>query len=144
MFLTSKNRLIIPVQIRHRVEWLGGAGPVVGFAKLEEEEFVTVWPWASRGELVMQCASEIPELSEDLTDRELMALAIQSRYVRLSLEPNGRAVLPADLIAHIDPGIRAGAPLCVIGFNDRFELMSHSYWQERRRNELDNVLPDLP
>jgi DNA-binding transcriptional regulator/RsmH inhibitor MraZ len=144
VFLTSKNRLIIPAQVRHRVEWLGGTSGVIAFAKLEEEGFATVWPWAPKGELVKQRVSKIPKLSEDPTDRALMALAIQSRYVRLSLEPSGRNVLPADLIAHIDPDIRDGAPLCIIGYADHFEFMSQNYWQERRRNELDDVLPDLP
>jgi DNA-binding transcriptional regulator/RsmH inhibitor MraZ len=126
--LASKGRLNFPINIRSQLTWLataeGGVLAVVG-----PEKFAELLPWEPNGISAMATLERVLRAA-DQSERSALALAAMDRYLRLTTDSTGRAVLPGSLIAHLDAA--ETNTVRVVMRDERLWLWSEKYWQLQR------------
>jgi DNA-binding transcriptional regulator/RsmH inhibitor MraZ len=130
--LGSKSRVIFPANVRNEVTWLANSGDGV-LAVVEPEKFVELLPWEPNGVTAMASVKRLLQDAEE-SERGELALAAMDRYVRLTMDGTGRAVLPGSLVAHLDA---AETEIVRMVMRDgRLWLWSEKYWQAQRGQRI--------
>ena len=137
--LTSKNRLQFPVGVRARVPWL--SDPIEGLlAVLEPSGSAEILPWQPHGETELQRIREALA-SADAAIRGELAIAAMDRYVKLTLDPDGRTVLPSNLAFHLDAVTFEAVRITAI--DGRLWVWSEHKWQDRRSERVASLAQHL-
>jgi|GEM_PF-4407044 len=126
--LSSKSRLSLPVAIRSRVGWLSPGGHGL-LAIVDKGGFAEIFAWHLHGETVMADLAGLLTIV-DKSERGELALAAMDRYVKLTLDPDGRMVLPANLISDLDATV--SQCVRVVARDSRLWLWSERRWQAER------------
>lgn len=131
--VTSKSRVQLPVSARARMNWGSLTEPLPLLAKLEPGNSAKLEPWDPAGVAVMR-GLETLLASEGDADRAELALVAMDRYLRVSLDPDGRILLPANLAHHIH-AIGHDAVRIIVRRGD-LQLWSEIAWQANRSSRL--------
>lgn len=130
--LTSKSRVVIPINIRNQLTWLAkqqeGILAVVG-----AEKFAELLPWEPNGVTAMADVDRMLQAAEE-SERGELALAAMDRFVRLTMDGTGRAVLPGSLVAHLDAA--ETDVVRVVMRDGRLWLWSEKWWQTQRGQRI--------
>lgn len=130
----TKGRFGIPIAARRRLSWFE-RGVTSGFlATLEAGGMAELKPWAEFGEDTLDAVRDIVGRAIP-AQRSEIALAAMDRYMFVNIEENGRLVVPANLIAHVDPAGFGKARVVVM--QDSLWLWSESAWQAARSSRLE-------
>lgn len=123
--LTSKDRMTIPLAPRRRIGWeMDGSSALLCI--LETNGSAELLRWDVGGSREMdEVASLLNRWQEP--ERTELALAAMDRYLKLTLDPDGRTVLPTSLLSHLD-AIESGA-LRIVARNNRLWLWSEPRWR---------------
>jgi DNA-binding transcriptional regulator/RsmH inhibitor MraZ len=78
---------------------------------------------------------------EDEIDRAGLALVAMDRYLKLTLDPDGRLSLPVNLAHHLEAIVHDAVRLVVDG--SRLLLWSERVWQNNRSSRLELVAEKL-
>lgn len=97
-------------------------------------------PWEPVGDVIMRGLGALLAVEAEV-DRARMALIAMDRYLRLSLDPDGRMSLPVNLAHHLD-AISQHAVRLVID-DGRLLLWSERVWQNERSARLQSVAEKL-
>ena len=138
--LTSKSRLLLPAAARVRLSWSQNDRPVELLARVEPGSYAELVPWEPVGDVIMRGLAELLA-GEAEPDRSRVALIAMDRYLRLTLGPDGRMSLPANLAHHLD-AVSLDAVRLVID-NGRLLLWSERAWQNSRSSRLESVVMKL-
>jgi len=131
--VTSKSRVQLPVSARARLTWGAPTEPLALLAKLEVGSSAKLEPWNPAGDAVMRGLKTMLA-SEPEPARAELTLVAMDRYLRISLDPDGRITLPANLAHHIDAiGYNAVRVIVSCG---RLQLWSEPAWQKDRSSRL--------
>jgi DNA-binding transcriptional regulator/RsmH inhibitor MraZ len=129
--LTSKTRLGFPIAVRQRLEWL--SKPADGLlGVVDAEGSVELLPWTPYGEKQMAQVAMALGKAEPAA-RGALALAAMDRFVRLTLDPDGRTVLPANLVSHLEA---TDGSVRIVTRDLRLWLWSEAKWQAGRPARL--------
>lgn len=139
--MSSKDRLVLPVVIRRRLPFLKPQQSTEVLAVLGGDGSVRVVPLAVEGEdMLGQVCRIISDADADA--RPDLILAAMSVYVRLSVEPTGRFVIPDGLAVHLAASIET--PVRVVVRDGGLHLWREAAWLacqaeriERLRGRLD-------
>ena len=127
--LGTKGRLSIPAAARRRVGWLSHAAEEGLLATLEVDGSASLEPWKGGGTGALGRVTALLEATGP-GERGWLALAAKDRYMHVSLEDNGRLAIPANLVAHLDPG---GSGLVrVVVYDGYLKLWSEECWRAGR------------
>jgi DNA-binding transcriptional regulator/RsmH inhibitor MraZ len=129
--LTSKDRVGLPVVVRDKLAWLTDAKGFLGI--VDVERFAELRAWEPDG------ADMIEELKKTLakTDeprRGELLIAAMDRFLRLTLDGTGRAVLPPPLVTHLEANETQSVR--IVMRDDRLWLWSERHWQAQRAGRL--------
>lgn len=109
-------------------------------ARIEPGGHAELMPWAPVGDAIMRGLDNL--LAEEAEeDRSWLALIAMDRYLRLTLDPDGRMSLPVNLAHHLD-AIAHDAVRLVIDAG-RLLLWSERVWQDDRSSRLESVAEKL-
>lgn len=134
--LTSKSRLQLPASARMRLNWSLTDHPLVLLARIEPGGRAELMPWEPVGDSIMRGLDRL--LAEEAeANRARLALIAMDRYVRLTLDTDGRMSLPANLAHHLD-AIAYEAVRLVVD-TGRLLLWSERAWQDDRSSRLESV-----
>lgn len=93
-------------------------------------------PWEPVGDAIMRGLDRLLAEEEE-PDRSRLALIAMDRYIRLTLEPDGRMSLPVNLAHHLD-AIAHDVVRVVVDAGLLF-LWSEKVWQNERSTRLRSV-----
>ncbi|MER8475500.1 hypothetical protein [Mesorhizobium sp. M1163] len=129
--LTSKDRVGFPVVVRNRLEWLSDDKGFLGI--VEVERFVELRAWEPHGvDTIERLKKTLDKTAEPR--RGQLAIAAMDRFVRLTVDGTGRAVLPPPLVAHLEAS--QAQSVRIVMRNGRLWLWSEQYWQAQRAARL--------
>ena len=132
--LASKERLSVPISIRRIVPWVDRIQPSGGMLAIMELNGVAeLMPWTPHGESAVSSVKAAAARAEPAAIGNLI-LAAMDRYVRLTLDTDGRTVLPFNLLAHVDPSNTSRVRVLAEG--GRLWLWSERQWEETRPDRL--------
>ena len=130
--LASKDRVILPVNVRSQLRWLSAASSDA-LVVVEPENVVELCSWDSAGREAMDAVQQmLGEASE--AERGELAVAAMDRYLRLNFDAAGRAVLPTCLVAHLEAD--KTRTIRVVLHNQRLWLWSERKWCEQRSTRI--------
>ncbi len=109
-------------------------------ARIEPGGHAELVPWDPVGDAIMRGLDRLL-FEEDEVDRAGLALIAMDRYLRLTLDPDGRMSLPVNLAHHLD-AIAHDAVRLVIDAG-RLLLWSERVWQDDRSSRLESVAEKL-
>lgn len=138
--LTSKSRLLLPASARARLSWSQSGQPLGLLARIEPGSHAELIPWEPVGDAIMRGLGALLA-AEPEVGRARVALIAMDRYLRLSLDPDGRMSLPMNLAHHLD-AISQDAVRMVI-YDGRLLLWSERVWQSDRTARLQSVAEKL-
>jgi len=101
--VSSKDRLPIPTTIKRNVDWMDKT-PVDILGVMDEPGQAMLLPWVPDGERVRMWLSEASN-SYSGEERDQLLLEAQARYVKFSLDRDGRVTLPPNLLGHLGVSI---------------------------------------
>jgi len=131
--VASKGRLGIPVAARRCLGWWDDHVEDGLLASLEQGGLASLVPWAPAGiEMMGRVGNLIRGTSA--AERGELVLAAMDRFMRVGCEANGRLVLPANLMAHIDPLGTGKARVIVL--HGQLQLCAEHEWQAAREARL--------
>lgn len=129
----SKGRFGVPAAARRQLRWWGSVVPDGLLATLEPGGVARLQPWSGMGEAVLgQIRKALEAAAPD--KRAELGLAAMDRFMRVSCEDNGRLVLPANLIAHLDP-TRTDRARVVVKDGELW-LWQEELWQSTRPDRI--------
>lgn len=130
--LASKGRIVLPVPVRARFDWLAKSGHGL-LAVIELGRRAELLPWEPRGETAIAEVKQAIDVADE-QDKDELALAAMDRFVRLSVDAAGRTVLPGPLASHLD----AEASTCVrvVMRDARLWLWSERRWKAERASRI--------
>lgn len=134
--LTSKSRLQLPAQARLRLSWSRATEPLALLARVEPNGHAQLLPWVPVGDAILRSLDQLLT-EEDEASRGRLVLIAMDRYVRVTLEPDGRMSLPVNLEHHLDATLY-GAVRVVVDTGKLF-LWSEGVWQRNRSDRLASV-----
>ena len=129
----SKGRIGLPLAARKRIGWWTDDLSDGLLATLEPGSSAQIEPWAARGEELLRRAEQVIRTAQPQAKSSLV-LAAMDRYMRVSCETNGRLVLPANLLSHIDPAGSGKARVIVA--DGSLKICSEQEWQAGRAHRL--------
>lgn len=134
--VTSKSRVQLPIAARSRLGWALSTDPLPLLATLEPQGNASLEPWEPSGDKAL---GEVEKMlaREPQDSRAELALLAMDRYLRVTLDPDGRMLLPANLAYHVG-AIRQDA-VRVIVVDGRLQLWSEVAWQEARSSRLQTL-----
>lgn len=134
--LASKGRIVVPVPVRSRLDWLENSVEGV-LAEVASDHSVELRPWDPFGIKAMK-AVRMALAEADVSRRGEIAVAAMDRYMKLSVDGAGRTTLPPPLVFQLE----AETSCCVrlILRDSRLWLWSERRWQLGRPARLD-LLP---
>ena len=134
--LTSKSRLQLPASARTRLNWSRADSSLSLLARIEPGGHAELMPWEPVGDAIMRSLERL--LAEKAgADREWLALIAMDRYLRLTLDSDGRMSLPVNLAHHLDAIAREAVRLVIDA--GRLLLWSERVWQDDRSSRLEPV-----
>jgi len=135
--LTSKSRLQLPASARTRLNWSRTDRPLSLLARIEPGGLAELMPWEPVGDAIMRGLDRllVEEAEADL------ALIAMDRYLRLTLDPDGRMSLPVNLAHHLDAIAHEAVRLVIDA--GRLLLWSERVWQDDRSSRLEPVAEKL-
>ncbi len=108
-------------------------GTLALLATIEPDGSAELVPWHGAGEAEIGRAADAIERASAV-DRPTLAVAAADRYLRLGLEPDGRATLPFNLAVHlgtlVDPLVRT------VATGGRLWLWNEREWQASRQSRF--------
>lgn len=134
--VTSKSRVQLPMSARARLNWGSATEPMALLARLEPDKSARLEPWDPAGEVVMG-AIEAMLASEPEQVRAELAIVAMDRYVKVTLDPDGRITMPANLAHHID-AVGKDAVRVIVS-DGRLRLWSEIAWQLNRSSRLRSL-----
>lgn len=138
--LTSKSRLQLPAAVRSRLNWPRTDRPLGLLARIEPGGNAELVPWDPVGDAIMRGLDRLLD-GEDEIDRAGLALVAMDRYLKLTLDPDGRLSLPVNLAHHLEAIVHDAVRLVVDG--SRLLLWSERVWQNNRSSRLELVAEKL-
>jgi DNA-binding transcriptional regulator/RsmH inhibitor MraZ len=121
--------------MRSRFPWLSEvAGGLL--AVLETDGSAEIFPWQPHGEAELKRIRELLAAA-DVSARGALALAAMDKYVKLTLDPDGRTVLPSNLAFHLD-AVGFGA-VRIVAADERLWVWSERRWQDRRGERVASL-----
>lgn len=126
--LASKDRVVLPVNVRSQLKWFNAPSPSV-LAVVEPENVVELCGWDAAGREAMDAIQQMLSKASE-AERGELAVAAMDRYLRLSFDAAGRAVLPTCLVAHLEAG-KTGM-IRVVLHDQRLWLWSERKWCDKR------------
>ena len=78
----------------------------------------------------------LPDYSDE---RDVLSVALYGDVQILTLDQDGRIVLPEKLRAHLGLGAGAGAEIAFVGLGDKFQLWEPKRFEERRARSREKV-----
>ncbi len=136
----SKGRFGIPAAARRRLTWLAGAAAQGLLATLEDGGVARLEPWSVAGDATVKAVAAAIDAAP--ARRSEIALAATDRFMHVSVEENGRIVVPSNLVVHLDPHVTGRARVVVR--DDRMWLWSQVGWEEARTARLSVLLAAIP
>lgn len=129
--LTSKDRMVFPVAVRSSLRWLSATTGIL--VTLGTDPLAELLAWEPDG------AAQMERLKQMLIDtaepnRGELAIAAMDRYLRLTIDGTGRAVIPAVLVSHLEAD--DNDLIRVVLRNGRLWLWSERFWQAERTKRL--------
>ena len=138
--LTSKSRLLLPASARARLSWSQNERPLGLLARIEPGSYAELMPWEPVGDAIMRGLSVLLA-GEAEGERAGIALIAMDRYLRLTLDPDGRMSLPSNLAHHLDAISLDAVRLVIDG--GRLLLWSEKVWQNDRSTRLQSIAGKL-
>jgi DNA-binding transcriptional regulator/RsmH inhibitor MraZ len=130
--LASKGRIVIPVPVRSRLDWLANSDGGI-LAEVAADHSVELRPWDPSGVEAMKAVrSALAEA--DASRRGEIAVAAMDRYMKLSVDGAGRMTLPPPLVSQLDAEISSCVRLVLR--DSRLWLWSERRWQSARPERL--------
>lgn len=138
--LSSKSRLLLPAAARTRLNWIQGGQPLSLLVRIEPGSYAELEPWELAGDAIMERLASVLD-DAPTEDRERIAIVAMDRYLRLTLESDGRMSLPMNLCHHLDAVPLDVVRLLVTG--GRLQLWSERVWQDQRGERIQSVLEEI-
>lgn len=140
--IDDRGRTTIPARARDRISWLRDDEQKLALIVCEEPGRVRFLPWDPYGQRVIKCRQELlklertPEVIEEI-------LEMEDRYIRQSIETNGRVNLSEMALTHLDIISILPNQAILVCLVDIVEIWTNSYRRRRRKTALD-TFADLP
>lgn len=123
--------MVFPMTVRSSLSWFGASSGIL--ATLGTDPLAELLAWEPDGALQMERLKRMLSGTAEPNQGEL-AIAAMDRYLRLSIDGTGRAVIPAALVSHLE------ADDCelirVVLRNGKLWLWSERFWQAQRRKRM--------
>jgi DNA-binding transcriptional regulator/RsmH inhibitor MraZ len=139
--LSSKDRMALPLALRRRLNWSSSTSLSV-LAVLEMDGSAEILPWEQAGKQVVNAIEKALALTPEPHRAEL-ALAAMDRYMRLTVDADGRTVLPTNLLSHLDA--LESSLVRLVARGNRMWFWSEARWREgqgSRFRDLADALAD--
>lgn len=139
----TRGRLQIPKPVRLCAAWLGESAVPKAVFELADPGQVIIWAWSPMGETLTDRRRQLVAKIAADPDAETELVAIEERYLRVTIEARARFHRNDRIMAHL--GIAPGATnaLYTVGFANRVEIWSDIF-RLRRRQELSEHLHWVP
>ena len=141
MQLGDKNRLSVPADVMHAVDWSRKKSMTV-VAELLDEGHIRLYRWDDIAPAIEAQAKQITE-DFDGDERHERAAALGDRYRPLTMEKSGRLILIEAVLLHLEVTLGEHPYFLVRAFGNNVEILAYRLRKEINRRYRSDTTPEL-